>query len=70
MRFTFRSGAEKKYTVPSEGPVSEESLRASVAGIINLMKDEDYPILTDTVGRVFCLPNMVELIAIEAKEIK
>ena len=67
LRFLFRGGTERKYTMPAEGEVNEDSLKATVANIINLMKDDDYPIMMDHSGRVLALPNLSELLVIEAK---
>jgi hypothetical protein len=72
IKFTFKGGVEKKYRVPvDEGTaVTDENLRGVIAGIVKMLHDSDYPVMTDVEGRVFSIPNLSEIIAIEAKEFK
>lgn len=66
--FVWHGGQERSYIVPVIDKVTNQSLSASVAGIMQLFKNNDCPLLTDHKGRVFCIPQPDQLIAIEAEE--
>jgi hypothetical protein len=70
IRFTFKGGVEKKYIIAATDAINDDTMTGLIAGIVKLFKDDDYPILTDITGKVFCLPSFDEIINIEVKEIK
>jgi hypothetical protein len=69
LTFVFKNGHERKYRVLADAEVTDASMRATIGGIMQLLAGKDYPILTDWKGRVFCLPNQEEIIAIDCEKV-
>lgn len=69
LTFVFKNGHERKYKVRADSEITDISMRASVGEIIQLLMKNDYPIITDWKGKIFCLPNMAEIIAIDCEKI-
>ena len=73
LKFTFKGGVDKKYRIKADPgvPVDDAGLRGVIAGIVSMLHDkEDYPVMTDAEGRVFSIPNLSEIITIEARKVK
>jgi hypothetical protein len=68
LNFVWHGGYERSYIVPVIDEITNKSLTASIAGIMQLFKGNDCPLLTDKDGKVFCIPQPDQLIAIEAEE--
>jgi len=68
MKIVFKGGTERKYYVAASDDITDDSLRGSIAGMIKMLHEDDYPLITDKDGKVFCIPNLSEIIAIEARK--
>ena len=69
LTFVFKNGHERKYRVQAEGEVNDASMRATVGSLLQLFAENDFPILTDWKGRVFCLPSRDEIITIDCEKV-
>ena len=70
LKVTFKGGLEKKWVLPADREVNDTNMRGVIGATIKMMQDQDFPVVTDVDGRIFCLPNLPEIITLEIKEIK
>lgn len=71
LKFILDGGIERKYKLPATSEINDETMRGIIAGLIKLyVDDEDYPVLTDMDGRVFSVPSLSKVLAIEVRELK
>ena len=68
LTFKWAVGHSLSYIVPADSEPTPESLKATIAAVLELFQSEDSLLMTDRDGRAFCvLP--VNVISIEAEKV-
>lgn len=67
LTFTWSDGQSRSHTVPADSEPTPDSLKATIAAVLELFANGDSLLMNDRDGRAFCVLPL-NLIAIEAEK--